>query len=352
MFNLITITKGRKMNTLKKIAFSILASAFVFANANAGELSVTGSAKATYTIKSVDGSATDDSTGKGIGVANEFSLGASGELDNGWTWATNIDIDGATVQDDASMVLGFGGMGSIKINISDGGIAKNFASSQSVYGTPVDNGEGGSYTDSGDTGAMNTIRYTTPSGLPLGFVGKVQYAPYTGSADSNSSNAGGALDTNGNEDAWEYSVDFVPVEGLSVGASYYTPDDSARGQEEEGGAWYVTYDIGSFSLGYGYSAAATSLDLNTTNEAEDYQNTQMSVAFNVNDALSISYEDIEAEKNFETSSSDVVMDVSSIQASYTVAGMTLSISNEEYDNHDYTAGNKMKETNFAMSIAF
>ena len=47
------------MNTLKKIAFSILASAFVFANANAGELSVTGSAKATYT-KSVDGSATDD----------------------------------------------------------------------------------------------------------------------------------------------------------------------------------------------------------------------------------------------------------------------------------------------------
>ena len=46
------------------------------------------------------------------------------------------------------------------------------------------------------------------------------------------------------------------------------------------------------------------------------------------------------------------MDVSSIQASYTVAGMTLSISNEEYDNHDYTLGNKMKETNFAMSIAF
>ena len=38
--------------------------------------------------------------GKGLGMANEFSLGASGELDNGFTWATNIDIDGATVQDD------------------------------------------------------------------------------------------------------------------------------------------------------------------------------------------------------------------------------------------------------------
>ena len=82
MFNLITITKGRKMNTIKKIAFSILTSVFVFANANAGELSVTGAAKATYTILSVDGSASDDDAGKGIGIANEFTLGASGELDN------------------------------------------------------------------------------------------------------------------------------------------------------------------------------------------------------------------------------------------------------------------------------
>ena len=110
------------MNILKKLAYSILASVFVFANANAGELSVTGSAKATYTILSVDGSETDDSAGKGIGIANEFTLGASGELDNGWTWSMNQDIDGATVQDDKSIVIGMGGMGSVKINISDGGL--------------------------------------------------------------------------------------------------------------------------------------------------------------------------------------------------------------------------------------
>ena len=54
MFNLINNNKGRKMKTIKKLAFSV-ASAFVFANANAGELAVSGSAKATYTIISVDG---------------------------------------------------------------------------------------------------------------------------------------------------------------------------------------------------------------------------------------------------------------------------------------------------------
>ena len=78
----------------------------------------------------------------------------------------------------------------------------------------------------------------------------------------------------------------------------------------------------------------------------------MSVAFNVNDALSVSYEDVKSEKVFETTTSNVEMDVNSIQASYTVAGMTLSLSTEEYDNVDYTDGNKLKETNFAMSIAF
>ena len=78
----------------------------------------------------------------------------------------------------------------------------------------------------------------------------------------------------------------------------------------------------------------------------------MSIAFNVNDNLSVSFEDIESEQQDVTNSNDITMDVQSVQASYTVAGMTLSISNEDYDNHDYTTGNKMKETNFAMSIAF
>ena len=340
------------MKTLKNIAFSILASVFVFANATAGELGVTGSAKITYTILSVDGSPSDDDAGKGLGMANEFSLGASGELDNGWTWATNIDIDGATVQDDMSMTIGMGGLGSVKFNISDGGIAKNFGSSQSVYGASVDNGEGGTYTDQPDTGGMHTIRYTTPSGLPMDLVAQVQHAPYTGTNDANSSNSGGVIDAGGLETATEYAFSMSPVEGLSVGASYYAPDDAAKAQEAEGGAWYATYDIGAVSVGYGKSYYAPSLNTNTTNEAEDYDNTQMSIAFNVNDALSVSYEDISADKNYETTSSDVTMDVESIQASYTVAGMTLSISNEEYDNHDYTKGNKMKETNFAMSIAF
>ena len=343
------------MNTMKRIAYSILASVFVFANANAGELAVTGSAKATYTILST-GSATagtGDSAGKGLGIANEFTLGASGELDNGWTWSMNQDIDGATVQDDKAITIGMGGMGSFKISISDGGLQKNFSSSQSVYGTPVDTGESGTYTDAADTGTMNTVRYTTPSGLPLDISASVQYAPGTGQNDNASSNSGGTIDASGYDSAIEYAVSASPIEGLGIGASYFNPDDdNGTSQEAEGGAYYATYAMGPVSVGYGQSFMSASLNPADTGQTESHENTQMSIAFNVNDSLSISYEDIESEQGNQTSTSDITMDVTSIQASYTVAGVTLAVSQEEYDNHDYTSGAEMSETNFAMTIAF
>ncbi len=339
------------MKTLKITAISILSSLFVFANANAGEFSVTGSVKATYAINSVDGSETDNNTGKGMGLANEFSLNASGELDNGYTWSFNQDIDDGTVQDDASLTIGMGGLGSVKWNISDGGIQKNFSSSQSTYGTPVDTGTSGTYTDAADTGGMASIRYTTPSGLPLDTSVSVQYAPQTGAVTNTSSNGQGAANTS-YESAMEWAISMTPIEGLEVGASYFDPDDTARAQEAEGGAYYATYAIGSVSLGYGKSYMAPGFTTVAATTAEDYDNTMMSVAFNVNDALTISYEDVESQKSTATSSNDVDMDATSIQASYTIGGMTLSISHDEFDNLDYTSGNKMNETLLGMVISF
>ena len=74
------------------------------ASAVAGEFSVTGSAKATYSIRSSDSANAQVGNPQGIGISNEFTLGASGELDNGYTWTYAQDIDGATVQDDAAHV--------------------------------------------------------------------------------------------------------------------------------------------------------------------------------------------------------------------------------------------------------
>ena len=62
-----------------KITKILVALSFLFAvsTANAGELGVSGTAKATYNIL------TGTAQGKGLGITNELNFAASGELDNG-----------------------------------------------------------------------------------------------------------------------------------------------------------------------------------------------------------------------------------------------------------------------------
>ena len=73
--------------------------------------------------------------------SNEFSLTASGELDNGMTWSYAQDIDGATVQDDANITLGTD-YGTIKICVSECRLSTKYAFDNSAYGIGSDNGYG------------------------------------------------------------------------------------------------------------------------------------------------------------------------------------------------------------------
>ena len=66
-------------NILKTIAVLVSAS-LISVVAKAGELTVTGSAKASYMT------AGGNDTGKAIGISNELNFTASGEMDNGFTW--------------------------------------------------------------------------------------------------------------------------------------------------------------------------------------------------------------------------------------------------------------------------
>ena len=116
-------------NIMKYMLVAI--TALSFSVAKAGELSVTGAAKASYAITSSDGTAAGADIGKGLGISNEFTLSASGELDNGFTWSYAQDIDGATVQDDGKLTLTTP-MGTLGVFISEGGLDVDNAASQSV----------------------------------------------------------------------------------------------------------------------------------------------------------------------------------------------------------------------------
>ena len=69
------------MNKLNKLLVAVLSSLLVSASAFAGDLAVTGSAKASYAING------GDSNNKGLGISNELKFAATGDLDNGFTWS-------------------------------------------------------------------------------------------------------------------------------------------------------------------------------------------------------------------------------------------------------------------------
>ena len=135
------------MKNIIKSVIVMLSSVSLFTSANAGELSVSGTAKATYNILSGY-----TNVGKGLGITNELNFTASGELDNGYTWSYSMELDPNAVSagttagaqsgaenDDTKLTLSTP-YGTVGVFISEGGLDED-AGSQSVYGRPTDIGD-------------------------------------------------------------------------------------------------------------------------------------------------------------------------------------------------------------------
>ena len=124
-----------------KTLFVSIASLSLMFSVNAGELTVHGTAKATYHV--THGSQSDNT----IGVTNELNFKASGEMDNGFGWAYNMALDpttassaattdiaaGSALNDDTSIVVTMNDLGTAKICVSTCGNSKEYAFDQSAY---------------------------------------------------------------------------------------------------------------------------------------------------------------------------------------------------------------------------
>jgi hypothetical protein len=369
------------MKTLKVLLVAL--TALSFSVANAGELSITGSAKASYAIGSSDGASGKVEADKGLGVTNEFSLSATGELDNGMTWSYAQDIDGATVQDDAKLTL-TGGFGTVGVFISEGGLDTDNSASQSVLSRPSDTSYNEGMVDTWDISGMNTLQYHTPAGLiPFGITAKIAYAPSMTSGVNDYKAAGGAnavtqvnpgtgasfwntaaapltqTIANMGDSATHYQVTIAEIpmlEGLTIGADYLDISGqlNSTAQEAESGSYYATYAVGPVSLGYSKSYLATAMKTHASaNYLESLEATKMSAAVNVNDELSISYEQEKSEPTLKTSSTTMYdLESTGLQAAYTMGGMTLAIAMNDHENVQYSDSKDVKDTVFSVAMAF
>jgi hypothetical protein len=347
------------MKNIAKILFVAISSLSVMFSVNAGELTVSGTAKATF--NSTSGHSSAD---QGLGVTNELNFTASGEMDNGYTWSYSMELDPSTTgsgqanNDDSQLHLTLNDMGTIKFCVSECGNNKKYKFDQSAYTNMSDVGTSYGITYGGDSGAANraTIQYHTPE---LPFATKAAVAFATNGLDGASGNTAGG--TNG-DSLNEYSLVSAPIDGLTLHAQYYdfnNYDDGATNvdADEEGGSYAATYALGNVTVGYGQSykqvadTSATRTDGAT--QADYHETTGMSIGYAVNDDLSVSYTNESSEVHYQTSataSNDVEMD--SIQIAYSLGGATLSIARADVENISHVLNHDVTETIVAMSFAF
>jgi len=344
------------MKTIMKTLFVSIASLSLMFSVNAGEVSVSGTAKATYHV--TNGQQSDNT----IGVTNELNFKASGEMDNGFAWSYNMALDprsadsGDAANDDTNINIVMNDMGTAKICVSTCGNSKEYAFDQSAYTSMSDTGlsEGIEYPISASSYA--SLQYHTPE-LPFGTTASFAYGQ-TKVGDGQSGNA--QAGSNG-DNISAYSLVTKPIDGLTASASYYEIEDYDDGltnetQLEEGGAWGLEYAVGSVTVGYGKSYKAPTTTAAVTAGAttvEYYENTGVSIGFAVNDALSVSYTTETGERSFQTSSTVAYdIDMNSIQAAYSLGGATLSIARADYDNIGYANGVDASDTIVALAFAF
>ena len=360
--------KGKKMKTIMKILFVAISSFAVLTSANAGEMTVSGSAKASWSNIS------DNQSGKGIGIANELTIGANGEMDNGYTWTVAIALDpttagstattdpspdtyaGAAINDDTSMTVTAPGLGTLGLHVSAGGFNAKYGWSSDAYAVMSDTGVSEGVTYSSDLGGTSNIQFATAADLlPFGTVLQVGYG--YGKKDGQSLNATGVA---GTDSKTAYGITTKPIDGLTIGATYTKDgmygDGVAHSQEAESGAYYAKYAIGAITVGYGKSFSAPTLAVLTADGAttvEYYENTGYSVGYALNDAVRVSYTRETNEANYKTSATvgyDIEQD--SYQIAYNIGGATLSLVRHETENKGYVNNVDTSETLIGLAMAF
>jgi len=349
------------MKNIAKILVGILFSALVMAPSYAGEMTVTGGATATYATNGDDASA-----GKNLGISNELDFTASGELDNGYTWKYQVQLDGDnTANDDTRLEIGTD-MGTVGFYVSEGGMSSELHG-VGALGTGFDYVSPTSFTHSYDVDGYSNVQYHTPAGLlPFGIQAKIGYVPNMSATTLLSAKESDSTITTQAEgrSLTMYQLKAAPIDGLSIQGS--VAETSAEGGDANGDDGisanvHAKYTIGQVSIGYaegGYQAATGAA---ANDETVYYENKFMGIQFDVNDAVSVSYNVDESDENTragvaigETAGTKTVvgMEQESLQLAYTVGGATIGIADVEVTNSDYTAGKEENQTVISLGISF
>jgi len=351
------------MNKLRKIGLTALGTSLVASSAIAADASLTGNAGYTWSSEEVGTSTTD-----GIGYEADFNMAISGELDNGWSVTGSMLITESNTLSSSWTQLTMGSLGSVLVGNGYGGVGQAFDDvTPKAYEENHDGMKTTTAIDSvGAHMGNSSIMYMAPALDVMGASVSIMagYAPEA----SGAAVTDGAVSTSSN--LWSSGKDLgikISYAGLTAGAygSELQKDSSDTETENDqmSATWHASYSAGPVTFGYqtgGYdngletSSAAATAAATVAASAGTFEFEKMSVAFNVNDNLSVSYGELTETYNpTDDAIANVDMDSKSIQFAYTMGSMKLSGYQTDTDNPGWDSDAKSDEvTELALNFSF
>ena len=312
------------MTNFKKIGLTALAGSLaVTAYAQAGALSVNGTARMEYQSTQASTTAKSDSFAQNTSI----SFSGSGELDNGMT-VNYFSLQAGSNASTQNVSLDMGDMGTLSMSTND----------MAGIGTIADKVPNGGEQPWDDLATGSGAHGTPEQGIAdphattmLGY--KTSAAGATISA---------AISYDQNSPSTSLAVSMPLMEGLEVGAGIATDQDTSS-TEQDIETMYVKYTMGGISVGYQVT------DVDVTAASEDIERTGYGISFAVNDNLSVGYGVSDTE--FESSSLTLDEENVGIGIAYTSGGMKLGIINNTKDNAGGSAGAE-EMTELQLTFAF
>jgi len=333
------------MNKLGKVGVSALCGSLAgISAANAGDLTVTGSAALTWFQQ--DGAV----TGNPIGMASALGFAGSGELDNGWNVAISIALGDGGGYSNTYITITLPGLGDVRVDqgVSGTGIQRLDDITPTVWEEADGAGLGGSINKITGTSAGTTIEVTPTDMMPAGLTAHVAYSLDSDSGQANDKVASGDSGTLGS--GWDITLEATDevtgITGLTLygGVSQvdqYVNSATINGDKEET-VLGAKYAAGGFTVGYQITDEDTGVTATSS-----YDNTAYGITFSVNDDLSIGYAHTDSDGTGKT----VDVEADSYQIAYTMGGATFSVAEVDVDGAGYSAGSK-EATVVSLALAF
>jgi outer membrane protein OmpU len=341
-------------------------------------MSVTGSHITTYTTGDA-GVVEHTNSANSLGSNTNINFSGSGELDNGFTISTFVLMNDATTGlSSSAATMTMGSMGTVGVS-KVGGFNVNGAYDETYPRAYEENSDAGGQSSLNSMGAWaddNAIIYKAPAidlmgaSVNIGIEHSLQAGTATGSDGSGAARSG----TYGSGTGVGVTVAY---EGLTLGAygaerENKNANDVTAVSDEFNGSWFVNYSFGPVSVGYqetyfdaGVVHNATLEDRTTTNARTVgaaggiFTGEAMSIAFNVNDNMSISYAEVEDTYDAQGNVSggdgidDVTQKTESIQIAYSMGSMSVKAYTTETSNPNYDSdADKLNVNEIAVGLAF